>query len=359
MTKKRILVKVGTHVLGRENGRLNYNRISDLVDQIVAIRQEHQVLLVSSGATRAGSEFCRFPEERDPLIKRQMLAAIGQGRLFQVYSDFFREHSVITAQALLTSGNFRRKESFQNMKTTLEGLLNQQVQPIINENDVTSYKESSFGDNDQLAALTAAMMKVDLLVILSDIVGFFTADPKKDKTARLIRRVDRITPELSTLCEDSLSEGGTGGMLSKLKAAELATHHGIPTIVCSGTEKNCLLNAVFDETSGTFFAASPNRKPLGLRATWMNSGAEVKGVLTIDQGAEQALDSNKSLLVVGVTAIEGKFTQKDVVLIQNEERIRIGTGIVNHDSQYLKRIIKQKTKPKGVIVIHKNHLYPL
>jgi glutamate 5-kinase len=357
--KKRILVKVGTHVLGRENGRLNYNRISDLVDQIITILKDYQVILVSSGATRAGREFCDFPEEKDPLIKRQMLASIGQGRLFQVYSDFFREHSVITAQALLTSGNFRWKESFRNMKSTLEGLLNQQVQPIINENDVTSYKESSFGDNDQLAALTATMMKVDRLVILSDIVGFFTADPKKDKTAQLIRQVDRITPELLTLCEDSLSEGGTGGMLSKLKAAELATHHGIPTIVCSGTEKDCLLNAVFNETTGTYFSASPNRKPLSLRGTWMNSGADVKGVITIDQGAAKALSNNRSLLIVGVTAIEGKFNQKDIVLVQNEEKIRIGTGIVNHNSQYLKRITKQKSRPKGVIVIHKNHLYAL
>jgi len=357
--KKRILVKVGTQVLGRPNGRLNYNRISDLVDQIVTIRKDYQVILVSSGATRAGREFCKFKEEKDPLIKRQMLASIGQGRLFQVYSDFFREHSVVTAQALLTSGNFRWKDSFQNMRNTLEGLLNHGVQPIINENDVTSYRESSFGDNDQLAALTATMMRVDLLVILSDIVGFFTADPKKDKTAKLIQRVDQITPELLTLCENSLSEGGTGGMLSKLKAAELATQHGIPTVVCSGTEEAGLMKTVYQSTSGTYFSAAKKRKPLGLRGSWMNTGASVKGVITIDKGAAQALENNKSLLIVGVTAVEGKFNKKDVVLIQTEQKIRIGTGIVNHESQLLKKMMKQTSKPKGVIVIHKNHLYAL
>ncbi|MFH2129372.1 MAG: glutamate 5-kinase [bacterium] len=357
--KQKILIKVGTHVLGRENGRLNYNRISDLVDQIITLRETYQVVLVSSGATAAGREFCQFENEKDPLIKRQMLASIGQGRLFQVYSDFFREHSVITAQALLTSGNFRWKNSFENMKSSLEGLLDNGIIPIINENDVTSHRESSFGDNDQLAALTAAMLNVDLLVLVSDIVGFYTADPKRNPKAELIRKVERITPELLTLCENSLSEGGTGGMLSKLKAAELATQHGIPTIVCSGKEQDCLLKAGRFETSGTYFIPVNTKKKLSLRASWMTTGANVKGVITIDSGAEQALKNDKSLLAVGVTGVDGKFSDKDVVLIQNSEGIRIGTGLVNHTNNEIKKLIKAKHKPKGVVVIHKNHLYTL
>ncbi|NQU64818.1 MAG: glutamate 5-kinase [SAR324 cluster bacterium] len=357
--EKKIVIKVGTHVLGRENGRLNYNRISDLVDQIIKLRESYQVILVSSGATRAGKEFCQFENEKDPLIKKQMLASIGQGRLFQVYSDFFREHSVVTAQALLTSSNFRSKGSFQNMKCTLEGLLENRIMPIINENDVTSHKETSFGDNDQLAALTSVMLNVDLLVLVSDIVGFYTADPKKDSNAKLIPQVDRITPELLTLCENSLSDGGTGGMLSKLRAAELATQHGIPTIVCSGKEPDCLLKAGRLESSGTYFSPVNTKKQLSLRGSWMTSSANVKGIISIDVGAENALKANKSLLAVGVTGVEGKFNERDVVLIQNKEGIRIGTGLTNHPHNVIKKMIKGKDKPKGVVVIHKNHLYTL
>lgn len=357
--KKKILIKVGTHVLGRDNGRLNYNRISDLVDQIVRLRKEYQVILVSSGAIRAGREFCRFENEKDPLIKGQMLASIGQGRLFQVYSDFFREHSIITAQALLTSGNFRWKDSFQNMKSTLEGLLDNNIMPIINENDVTSYRESSFGDNDQLAALTAAMLNADLLVLVSDIIGFFTADPKKNPKAKLIQKVDRITPKLMQLCENSLSDGGTGGMLSKLKAAELATQHGIPTIVCSGKEPDCLIKAGFQDPPGTYFVPVNDKKRLSLRGNWMTTAADIKGTITIDSGAEKALKTDKSLLAVGVTGVQGKFNRKDVILIQNESGFRIGTGLANHTCDDIKEWVRTKTKPKGVVVVHKNHLYTL
>jgi len=357
--KKKILIKVGTHVLGRKNGRLNYNRISDLVDQIFQLREQYDVILVSSGATKAGKEFCQFDNEKDPLIKGQMLASIGQGRLFQVYSDFFREHSVITAQALLTIGNFRWKDSFHNMKSTLEGLLSHGIMPIINENDVTSYSESSFGDNDQLAALTAAMLNVDLLVLVSDIIGFYTADPKRDPKAKLIQEVKQITPELLTLCENSLSEGGTGGMLSKLKAAELATAHGIPTIVCSGKERDCLLKAASSKTSGTYFVPVNEKKQLSLRGSWMTTAADMKGTISIDSGAEKALKTNKSLLAVGVTSVEGKFHEKDVILIKNEKGIRIGTGLANHGHDDVRKWIRAKNKPKGVIIVHKNHLYTL
>lgn len=357
--KKRVLVKVGTHILGRENGRLNYNRISDLVDQIIELRKEYQVILVSSGATRAGREFCDFKTEKDPLIRRQMLASIGQGRLFQVYSDFFREHSVVTAQALLTSGNFKWKATFQNMKTSLEGLLENDIMPIINENDVVSYKESSFGDNDHLSSLIASMLSVDLMVLLSDIVGFFTADPKNNPDAELIPRVEKITPELTALCEDSLSDGGTGGMLSKLKAAEIATQHGIPTIVCSGEEKNSLLMAVRGKTSGTFFNTSKKKKPLSTRGNWMVTGADVKGTITIDSGAEKALLNNKSLLAVGIISLENKFNKKDVITIENKNNIHIGTGLANYKSDEIKAFISSPEGAKGKIVIHKNHLYTL
>ncbi len=357
--KKTVVVKVGTHILGRSNGRLNYNRISDLVGQIIELRKTHRVVLVSSGAIMAGKEFCEFTEEKDSLKKRQMLASIGQGRLFQVYSDFFREYGVITAQALITFEDFRRKESYDNIKNALDGILNNDIMPIINENDVVSFRESTFGDNDQLASLTASMLSADLMILLSDIVGFYTADPKKDPDAKLIKTVEQISLDLLALCEDSLSDGGTGGMLSKLKAADLASQHGIPTIVCSGKEKNSIIKAVKGKTTGTYFKPSREKTRLSIRGKWMMTAANIKGTITIDAGAEAALKDKKSLLAVGVNSIKGDFVKRDVVLIENSEKSRIGAGLVNYSAGEIRKFIKAKEKPKGVIVIHKNHLYTL
>ncbi|MGK0290442.1 MAG: glutamate 5-kinase [bacterium] len=357
MRKKRILVKVGTNVLTRPNLRLDYNRISDLVEQLCIIKDEYDVIFVSSGAVGAGREFSLFTDEPDPLIRKQMLASVGQGRLFQVYADFFKEYSVMTAQALLTQGNFSSKDAYSNIKNTLEGLLRNDVLPIINENDVVSNEEVGFGDNDQLAALTAALMEADILVILSDIQGFFTADPKRDPSAKLIPVVEKITPELMTLCEETISTGGTGGMYSKIKAAEIATKHGIHTIIASGKEKNSLIKAVQERSIGTFFRAVGEKK-LGTKGAWMNSGIHFKGVITIDAGAEKALHNNKSLLAVGVHRVQGSFQKNDVVLVQNKNKIRIGAGLAKVDSKQIKNVLGNE-QAQGLIAIHTNNLYML
>ncbi len=357
--KKTVVIKVGTHVLGRPNGRLNYNRICDLVTQIGELRNTHRIILVSSGAIMAGKEFNEFKQVKDPLKRRQMLAAVGQARLFQVYSDFFREQGTITAQALITYDDFRKKKSYDNVRNALDGLLENDVMPIINENDVVSFSESSFGDNDQLASLTASMMSADLMVLLSDIVGFFTADPKKDPKAKLISTVDKISDELLSLCEDSLSDGGTGGMLSKLRAADLATQHGIPTIVCSGEEEGSVKKAVLEHSIGTYFKPTREKTQLGLRGKWMTTAANIKGTVVIDSGAEKALKNKKSLLAVGIVSVVGDFSKRDVVLIKNQDKETIGAGLCNVTAEEIKKVVKSKEKPKGIIVIHKNHLYTL
>ncbi len=356
--ENRILVKVGTNVLTRPNKRLNYNRIMDLANQISKLKKTHQVLLVSSGAAGAGREFFQFKETSDPVIRKQMLASVGQGRLFQVYSEFLKEHSILTAQALITQNDFRSKEHFSNIKATLEGLLANNILPIINENDVVSNRETSFGDNDWLAAMTASMFQADLMVILSDIEGFYTADPKRDPDAKLIPHVKKISPEMLALCEDSLSTGGTGGMYSKLKAAEFATFHGVATIVTSGVEENSLIDAVNHKTGGTYFDAM-KRKPLSVHGSWVTTGASLKGTITIDAGAEKALKENKSLLAVGVIQVQGDFEEKDILLIQNKDKIKIGAGLCKIGSSDLKTHLRKNKKPQGVIVIHKNHLYTL
>lgn len=355
----RIVIKVGTNVLTRQNQRLDFNLISDLVEQISVLKQRdgHEILLVSSGAVGAGREKFDFQLEKDPLIKKQVLASIGQGRLFQVYSDFFIEQGIITAQALLTRSDFQSKISYRNIKSAFDGLLSSGIVPIINENDVVSVQATGFGDNDQLAALAAALMEVDLLIILTDIYGLYTADPKKDKEAKLIEKVEQITPELETFCGSTLSSGGTGGMYSKLKAAQIATEHGIPTVVTCGKEEACLLKVMEGKAKATEFLARKKKK-LNTRGTWMNTGAHITGSLSIDSGAVSALLNNKSLLAVGVHSMEGDFQKGDVLLIKDLNGIRIGAGLAKLDSESLQTLI-QEQNTRGVIVVHKNNLYTL
>ncbi|OGH03478.1 MAG: glutamate 5-kinase [Candidatus Lambdaproteobacteria bacterium RIFOXYD1_FULL_56_27] len=354
MKKPRVVVKVGTNVLTRPDGGLDHDRIADLTRQLAELQGQAEVILVSSGAVGAGREFQSFAGEKDPVIKKQMLAAIGQGRLFQVYADFFKEQSVLPAQALITRYDFKHPEAYQNIKATLEGLLRNGILPIINENDVVSFEETTFSDNDQLAALTAAMLGADLLVILSVIDGFFTADPHEDPKAKLIEEVKEISPELWAYCQDSLSKGGTGGMLSKLKAAETSTRHGIRTIVASGRKAKVLASAFAGEPVGTLFLPQA-RKPLSPKRDWMVNHAQTLGKITVDQGAEKALKSDKSLLAVGVTLVSGEFKKKDVLMIESQTGIRLGVGLAAADSATIREMLNER--PQGAIVIHKNHLY--
>lgn len=358
MKNSRILVKVGTNVLTRSNGRLDYNIIVDLCDQIVTLKREgHQVLLVSSGAAGAGREVCDFGHIDDPLILKQMFSAVGQGRLFQHYADKFEKSNVRPAQALVSRKDFLDPTSYSNIKITLENLLDHGVLPIINENDVVSHAASSFGDNDQLAALTAVLMEVDQLVILSDIEGFYTADPHQNPQAALIEEVEEITDELRAMCEDNFSKGGTGGMFSKLKAAELASNYGISTRITSGKIVGSLLDAVKAQVGGTHFKAAPKRKNLTGHSKWVEAACQEKSLI-VDSGAAKALKDRSSLLAVGLIEIEGDFSAKEVVLLQTKEGLHLGAGLVNQSSTEIRQWL-QEGKPQNKIVIHANHLYLL
>lgn len=351
--KKRIVVKVGTNVLTRKNLRLDYNRIYDLTNQIASLNKNSEIILVSSGAVGAGREYCLFKEEKDPLIRKQMLSSLGQGRLYQIYSEFFRENHQLTSLALLTRQNFQSKISFQNIKITLEGLLKNNIIPIINENDVVSNEASTFGDNDQLAALTSVLLNADLLVILTDILGFYTADPKTVPTAKLIPVITNITPEIRSYCQQTLSQGGTGGMFSKLNAAELATQCGIDTVVTSGKQKNSLLKVMKQEI-GTLFKGNKNQSHS--IENWMNSAAHVNGSIIIASNNIQ-LDGSKNVLTKHLIDIEGNFQKGDIILIKNQESLRIGVGLANIDYKSLKKHLEEKINDK--IVIYHEQFYAL
>ena len=252
-----LLVKVGTNLLTNSNFKLHRRNIQNIIQQVAKLHSSYSLLLVSSGAVGAGKEISS-PIIPDPITKKQVLASIGQGRLLQIYSDYFNKKKITIAQALLTKKDFQHKESYYSTKEILSALLYQNVIPIINENDVTSSVENTFGDNDQLAALTACLMEVDKMILLTDTFGLYQEDPKKNPKAKFIEQVERINEKIISFAKHSTSKGGSGGMYSKVKAAQIATNHGIPTILCNGNEKNALLKAV-KENFGTYFCASEKK----------------------------------------------------------------------------------------------------
>lgn len=357
--RPRIVVKLGSSMLTRPNQRLNYNKIYDLAAQVAELADDFEFLIVSSGAVSAGKEVFLFGKEKDFLVRQQMLASIGQSRLLQIYVDAFQAKGILVAQTLLTKNDFTSKSSFYSIKNTLEGLLRHRVVPIINENDVVSDADSTFGDNDQLAAMTAATIEADRLIFLTDSQGFFTADPKQNESAQLIERVEKITPEILAYCQQSLSEHGSGGMYSKVKAAELATEYGIATIMTSGSATEILKPVLIDENfKGTLFVPQRKKKKLNPRGAWMQRIASTKGSLIIDTGATQALKANKSLLAVGIVAITGEFNKGDVLVIQDKDQLRLGVGLAHCSKQVLQERMDNQ-KQRGLVAIHKNNLYML
>lgn len=354
MEKDTLLIKVGTNLLTKSDLKLNYKAIKSIIQQIAVLHKKYAILFVSSGAVGAGRELLN-PNIPDPIVKKQMLASIGQGRLLQIYTNLFQKKNIITAQALLTKKDFQNKESYFSTKEILSQLLRQNIIPIINENDVTSSTENTFGDNDQLASLTAALMEVSKVIILTDTLGLYQQDPKKNKQAKLIQRVENIDEKILSFATHSISRGGTGGMYSKLKAAQITTSHGIPTILCGGKEKNALLKAINQENYGTYFVAHKKKK-LSMNGKWIQTVAKISGKIFIDNGAVVALQQKNSLLAVGIKKIEGIFEEKAIVSILDEKNIRIAVGVVRENSQNLTKILKSETK-KRKMIIHRDYLF--
>ncbi len=371
MKNKRIVIKVGTNVLQRPNGKLDYNIISELGDQISAIHDKgYQVVFVSSGAVGAGKEIVSFDKEKSPLVRKQMIAAVGQVRLMQIYSDFFLEHQIPIAQVLLTRENFGNRESYLNIRNTLEGLLSTQVLPIINENDVVGTEEldTKFGDNDQLAVYVAALIGADKLFFMTTAAGFLKPADDHQEEDILIPEVHQYHDDLLKLCKPDTSTGGTGGMASKVKAAGMAMSFGIHAYILDGKEANVVLRILEGERLGTHFHASG--KQVKSYQKWLAAGALSKGKLTIDQGAEQALRNKKSLLANGVSKVEGPFDLKDLVGIYNQSGEKIGVGQVKLSDRELKQQLKLKegqgeshaiknseNSSFGKVVIHCDHLF--
>jgi glutamate 5-kinase len=357
MAGEQLVIKVGTNVLTRPNQQLDYNVIHQIVEQLGALhRQKHRIVLVTSGAVGAAYGLGDFSREHTDLVQRQMKSAAGQPRLMQIYTDFCREQNIAVAQALLTRTDFSDRQRYLNIRNVIDGLLRMGLLPIINENDVVANDALTFGDNDYLSAAVASMIGADRLFLLTSAQGFFLGgDPLRNPKARRIETVERISPEMWTSCEASLTAGGRGGMLSKLKAVEMATGFGIRAYVASGKEPDIVPRIIAGESLGTEF--HPTRKRPRSYRQWLHFASLTSGRIVVDDGAQGALRNNKSLLPAGIARIEGDFNAGDIVEIYNAREEKLGVGLVSYSAGELTRIVDGDAgRSRGQEAIHRDRL---
>jgi len=368
----RIVVKLGTTLLTSGRDHLDLAVMATLVEQLAALHARgRQVIVVSSGAVAAGRErLRRLPPggvHGTPL--KQVLASVGQSHLMSTYETLFSGHDIIIAQALLTRDSLVDRAGYLNARNTLLALCEMGVICIVNENDVVAVEELGerrFGDNDNLSAMVSNLVDADVLVILTDTGGLYTADPRTHPDATLIPRVDTIDESVEALAGGTVSGQGVGGMATKVEAARLATCSGVEVVVAAGREPDVLLRLDSGERLGTLFTASASR--LESRKRWMASGLASHGHIVVDSGAVSALKKGTgSLLPAGVTAVEGTFRRGDIVDIIGDGRTRIASGIVNYDSGDVEKIRGQRTgrltelleHVYGDEIVHRNNMVVL
>jgi len=366
----RVVAKFGTSLLTGGSDRLNEEIMSRLVAQVAQLhKQGLELLVVSSGAIAAGRHKLGLTKERRGIPFKQVLASVGQGRLLNIYEQLFAQHSITVAQALLTKTDLADRAGYLNARNTLLALLELGVLCIVNENDVVAIdeiQEAKFGDNDNLSAMVANLVDADLLLILTDIAGLYTADPRRNPDARLIPQVDRVDSEIERLVTATAGKLGTGGMITKIEAAKLATASGVTVIIADGREPDIILRLAAGEAAGTRFL--PITSKLESRQRWMLSGLSTKGSLVVDSGAALALRKQKrSLLSAGITQIEGEFQRGDIVNIYDPDGSRLGCGITNYSSADIAVIKGEHSRKIAILlgydygseVVHRNNLVVL
>ena len=332
---QRIVVKVGSSSLTHDTGKLNFSGIELLVRQLADLKNSgKEIFLVSSGAVAAGMGKLNLAEKPKEMAKKQALAAVGQGILMQYYEKIFGEYGVGVSQVLLTKEDFSHRDRYLNARNTFRALLDYGVIPIINENDTVTFDEIKVGDNDTLAALVAGMVEADLLVLLSDIDGLYTDNPRTNPAAEKLVCVDGISPAVEAMAGEPGSGLGTGGMATKLQAAKIVVHCGIMMLLTNTAIPKVLLRAMAGETVGTVFL--PRAKHLTAKKGWLAFGAASQGRLWVDAGAARALvEGGGSLLASGVLRAEGSFRPGDVVSIWAGEDpgTEIARGFVNYSAE--------------------------
>jgi len=339
---KRLVIKIGSNILASADKGLNTKRLKAIISDISSIIDGgHEIVIVSSGAIAAGLKKLGLKGKPQDIRLQQAAAAIGQSSLMWAYEHTFGRFDKKVAQVLLTRDDIANRLRYINAKNTLFTLMAYGVIPLINENDPIAVDEIKFGDNDMLAALAASLVEADMLVILSDVNGLHSKDPKL-KTAKLIKYVPEITPAIEKLAGGRGSAVGTGGMYSKLLAAKQATDHGIPVVIMNGRKSGMLARLVDGQSVGTYF--EPGKVRLSSKKGWIAYGVRSRGAIYLDDGAVDALiHKGKSLLPSGITKIEGQFKVGDYIRCLNNDGKKIAKGLTNYSSEDLNKIKGKKT----------------
>jgi glutamate 5-kinase len=351
---ERIVVKIGSNVLSGGSERLDRAHLIEIVRQIAQLHaQGRPIAIVTSGAVLAGRERMGYPQLRASIPFRQMLSAVGQSHLMHLYAQFFDIYDIQVAQILLTADDFRDRQRYLNARDTMLGLLEERVIPIINENDTVATEEIKVGDNDNLAALVVTLIDADLLILLSDIQGLYDGDPHQDPAARLIREVRHIDASIWQVAGDSATESGTGGMRTKIEAAQLVQRAGSSMVIAHGGERDVLLRIMEGESIGTRFLPQGADRVSGTargavrgavavgmesRKRWILAGSHALGRVHVDRGAAVAIATQgKSLLPVGVVGVDEPFERGETVRIY-ADGTEIARGVVRYSANELRQI---------------------
>ena len=372
VSDKRVVIKVGTTLLTSGRDHLDLSVMAGLVEQIVELHgRGREIILVSSGAVAAGREKLRRrpPREQGSTSFKQVLASIGQSHLMSTYDTLFSRHDITIAQALLTRDSVTDRAGYLNARNTLLSLCEMGVICIVNENDVVAVEELGehrFGDNDTLSAMVANLVDADLLIILTDTGGLYTADPRLHPDAKLMSRVEVIDESIEAVAGGTLNSQGIGGMSTKVEAAKLATCSGVDVLIANGREANILLRIDDGEVTGTLFVASTSK--LESRKRWMLSGLACQGRVVVDAGAARAIKRGAgSLLPAGVVAVKGLFGRGDIVDVVGADGSRIAIGFANYASLDVDKIMGQHSDritdvlgySYGDEIVHRNNMVVL
>jgi glutamate 5-kinase len=363
---KTIVVKIGTSSLTQpQTGTLALSTIATLIETLTQLRhQGHRLILVSSGAVGIGCARLNLTERPRKINQKQAIAAVGQGRLIRVYDDLFNSLGQPIAQILLTRRDLIERTSYLNVNNTFRALLDLGVIPIVNENDTVATDELKFGDNDTLSALVASLLEADWLFLLTDVDKLYSADPHLVPDAKPIDLVNSAEfSQLQVEASSNDSGWGTGGMVTKLTAARIATSAGVRTVITNGKQATNIIKILQGEAIGTQFEAQP--RPENARKRWIAYGLLPMGKLYLDSGAIKAIcQKGKSLLAAGITKIEGEFMASEAVVLCNSEGREIARGLVNYNSNEINQIKGQKSANISSIlgymaaetVIHRDNL---
>lgn len=351
---KKIVVKIGSNVITKANGLPDNERIAHLVSQIASIKAKGvEVILVSSGAVASGRSLIKVSEKQDAVATRQLLAAIGQVKLINTYANYFNNFNLQCAQVLVTKEDFRDRIHYLNMKNCIQILLENDVIPVVNENDVVSVTELMFTDNDELAGLIASMVNADGLFILSNVDGIFDGDPKLP-TAKVIEKITKATTNISDFVSTTKSEFGRGGMLTKCSIAQKTAKLGINVHIMNGKRDEILTDVYSGDVIHTHFVAEKTKSS---QKKWIaHAENAATGIVQLNDGAKAVLTSGKatSLLPIGIIAIKADFKKGDIVRIIDEQENLIGLGIAKYGAEKAKdRIGLKNQKP----LVHYDYFY--